>query len=88
MLLCLGLLRWKNAADGLKVTEVIVGGPFDKKGLKLKAGATINKIDTTNTGLNTLNRKTGKLILISGVDANGVAFQVEGEADFIWKNRV
>ena len=78
---CLGLLYdEKNAADGLKVTEVIVGGPFDKTGSKLKAGATINKIDNEPITANTdwakfLNRKTGKLILISGSDANGVAFQ-------------
>lgn len=78
---CLGLLYdEKNTADGLKVTEVIVGGPFDKTNSKLKAGATINKIDNEAITANTdwakfLNRKTGKLILISGVDANGVAFQ-------------
>jgi C-terminal processing protease CtpA/Prc len=46
-------IRWKNAADGLKVTEVIVGGPFDKTGLKLKAGATINKIDNEQITANT-----------------------------------
>jgi C-terminal processing protease CtpA/Prc len=44
----------KNAADGLKVTEVIVGGPFDKTGLKLKAGATINKIDNEQITANTV----------------------------------
>lgn len=77
----LGLLYdQKSAANGLKVTEVIQGGPFDKADSKVKAGATITKIDDeviTNDvdWAKFLNRKVGKNTLISGVDANGVAFQ-------------
>jgi tricorn protease len=77
----LGLLYdEKNTGDGLKVTEVILGGPFDKANTKLKAGATITKIDNetitaTVDWAKFLNRKTGKLTLISGIDANGVAFE-------------
>jgi C-terminal processing protease CtpA/Prc len=32
-------------AKGVKVTEVIAGGPFDKSTSKLKAGQIIEKID-------------------------------------------
>lgn len=77
----LGLLYdQKSNEKGLKVTEVIEGGPFDKPSSKLKAGAIITKIDDeelTNDidWAKFLNRKSGKLVLISGVDANGVSFQ-------------
>lgn len=77
----LGLLYdQKSNEKGLKVTEVIEGGPFDKPSSKLKAGATITKIDDeelTNDidWAKFLNRKSAKLVLISGVDANGVSFQ-------------
>jgi tricorn protease len=77
----LGLLyNEKSTTDGLKVTEVILGGPFDKATSKLKAGATITKIDNETITKDTdwakfLNRKIGKLTLVSGTNANGVAFE-------------
>jgi tricorn protease len=77
----LGLLYdEKNISDGLKVTEVILGGPFDKTTSKLKAGSTITKIDNETITSNVdwakfLNRKIAKLTLISGIDENGTAFQ-------------
>ena len=77
----LGLLfDEKFLKDGLKVTEVILGGPFDKATSKVKAGATITKIDNEtitneNDWARFLNRKTAKLTLISGIDANGNTFQ-------------
>ncbi len=77
----LGLLYdEKSTKDGLKVTEVILGGPFDKAISKVKAGTIITKIDNETITNETdwakfLNRKTGKLTLVSGVDVNGIAFQ-------------
>ena len=77
----LGLLfDEKFLKDGLKVREVILGGPFDKATSKVKAGATITKIDNEtitneNDWAKFLNRKTAKLTLISGIDANGNTFQ-------------
>lgn len=77
----LGLLYdEKHAGDGLKVTDVILGGPFDKSFSKVKAGATITGIDEhtiTNAEdwAKYLNKKVGKLTLISGIDANGKTFQ-------------
>jgi tricorn protease len=77
----LGLLYdEKNTGDNLKVTEVILGGPIDKANSKLKAGSIITKIDNENITSTVdwakfLNKKIGKLTLISGFDANGVAFQ-------------
>ncbi|HAI83555.1 MAG TPA: hypothetical protein DCL43_07800, partial [Chitinophagaceae bacterium] len=42
----LGLLYDETfAGKGLKVTEIIVGGPFDRIDTKLKAGYTITHID-------------------------------------------
>jgi tricorn protease len=59
--------------NGLKVTEVINGGPLDKSGIKVKAGHVIEKIDgvTIDHSLDwnkTLNRKAGKNVLISLFD--------------------
>lgn len=77
----LGLLYdQKSSEKGIKVTEVIQGGPFDKPTSKVKPGAIITKIDNevlTNEvdWAKFLNRKTGKLVLVSGVDANGATFE-------------
>ena len=77
----LGLLYDQKSKDaGLKVTEVVQGGPFDKADSKVKAGVIITKIDNETLTNDVdwakfLNRKVGKNTLISGVDANGVAFQ-------------
>lgn len=77
----LGLLYdQKSSEKGVKVTEVIQGGPFDKPTSKVKPGAIITKIDNevlTNEvdWAKFLNRKTGKLVLVSGVDATGATFE-------------
>lgn len=62
---------WKN--DGLKVAEVIEGGPLDKAESKVKAGQIIEKIDgqTVTTDIDfymLLNRKEGKNVLLSMFD--------------------
>ena len=55
---------------GLKVAEVIIGGPVDKAASKIRAGHVIEKIDgvALTDSLDfyqLLNRKTGKLALLS-----------------------
>lgn len=60
-------------ADGLKIDEVIAGGPFDKSGIKLKKGNIIEKIDgvavTPQMDWATLlNRKAGNNVLVSVYD--------------------
>lgn len=73
----LGLLYDETfTGNGLKVTEVIEGGPLDKTGIKLKAGNIIEKIDgeaiTDNIDwAKLLNRKTGKNTLLSIYDPAG-----------------
>ncbi len=62
-----------SGGSGLKVTEVIAGGPLDNGKSKIKAGAVIEKIDgeaiTEDMDWNSLlNRKTGKLTLLSVYD--------------------
>jgi C-terminal processing protease CtpA/Prc len=59
--------------DGLKITEVITGGPLDVAGSKIKAGMTIEKIDGEAVTANAdwaslLNRKAGKNVLLSVFD--------------------
>lgn len=59
--------------NGLKVTEVIAGGPVDKAKSKIKAGNIIEKIDgeaiTDGVDWNKfLNRKNGKNVLLSMYD--------------------
>lgn len=58
------------AGKGLKVAEVIIGGPADKAASKITAGQIIEKIDgiTLSDSLDfykLLNRKEGKLTLLS-----------------------
>lgn len=66
--------------DGLKVDEVIAGGPFDKAGSKMKQGAVINKIDGEPVTVKAdwaelLNRKAGRNVLISFTDAEGKSWE-------------
>lgn len=60
----------KTGKDGLLVTEVLVGGPFDKSTSKLKAGDLITAIDGTaikagEDFYNLLAGKNGKNILVT-----------------------
>lgn len=70
----LGLLYDESYnGNGLKVSEVLLKGPFNTAKSKVKAGAVIEKIDgeaiTANDDYNKLlNRKAGKLTLISFFD--------------------
>jgi tricorn protease len=61
------------AGPGLKVAEVLSGGPLDKAELKIRAGHVIEKIDgqlldRTVDHYRLLNRKAGKLTLLSVLD--------------------
>jgi tricorn protease len=61
------------AGKGLKVAEVITGGPLDKAGSKIKTGTIIEKIDgqaitDTVDHYQYLNRKADKLTLLSLYD--------------------
>ncbi len=61
--------------EGLKVTEVIEGGPLSKAGSRVKAGCIIEKVDgeaipTDRDFYALLNRKAGKLCLLSMFDPN------------------
>lgn len=70
----LGLLYDEQfAGAGLKVTEVIEGGPLDRSQSKIRAGHIIEKIDGELLSAQTdwakyLNRKSGKPTLISVYD--------------------
>ncbi|MEP7080606.1 MAG: S41 family peptidase, partial [Ginsengibacter sp.] len=67
----LGLLYDETyTGNGLKITEVITGGPLDKSKNKVKAGDIIEKINGTSLSKDAdwamlLNRMTGKNILLS-----------------------
>ena len=70
----LGMLYDESfAGNGLKVMEVLEGGPFVNAQTKIKQGVIIEKIDGEEISNNTdwarlLNRKTGKNILLSLYD--------------------
>ncbi|HEX8460473.1 MAG TPA: S41 family peptidase, partial [Segetibacter sp.] len=70
----LGLLYDETySGNGLKITEVIAGGPVDKAASKIKAGYLIEKIDGEPVGDGAdwsllLNRKANKNILLSVYD--------------------
>ncbi len=61
------------AGPGLKVAEILAGGPLDKATLKIKAGHVVEKIDGqvldgATDHYRLLNRKAGKLTLLSVLD--------------------
>ena len=64
------LLDLNYKGDGLKIAEVVEGGPFDKGKSKVKAGCVIEKIDGVEIkkGMDyypLLNNKAGKTVLVS-----------------------
>jgi Tol biopolymer transport system component/C-terminal processing protease CtpA/Prc len=64
------LYDYEFAGPGLKIAEVIAGGPLDKSTSKVRAGCVIEKIDGENVTDSLdfyamLNRKTAKLTLLS-----------------------
>ena len=70
----LGILYdYTYAGNGLKVAEVMKGGPLNKASSKVKSGHIIEKIDGTTITTNMdfyqlLNRKNGKYVLLSLLD--------------------
>jgi tricorn protease len=70
----LGLfMDYDFAGPGLKVAEVLTGGPLDKPGLKIRAGHVVEKIDgqaldRTVDHYKLLNRKAGRPTLLSVYD--------------------
>lgn len=70
----LGLfMDYDFAGPGIKVAEVLAGGPLDKAGLRIRAGHVIEKIDgqaldRTVDHYRFLNRKAGQLTLLSVLD--------------------
>ncbi|MCB1184430.1 PD40 domain-containing protein [bacterium] len=66
----LGLFVSGNGGDGLRVDEVITGGPLDRAGVKLKAGHVVEQIDgiaVTDAAdwSALLNRKVGDRVLLA-----------------------
>ena len=69
------LLDLDYKGDGLKIAEIVEGGPFDKKNSKVKAGTIIQKIDGVEIekGLDyypLLNNKRGKTVLVTLSDGS------------------
>ena len=67
------LLDLNYKGDGLKIAEVVEGGPFDKKNSKVKAGSIIQKIDGVEItkGMDyypLLNNKRDKTVLVTVSD--------------------
>ena len=61
------------SGNGIKVDEILVSGPLDKAGMMIKAGDIIEQIDgipvnTASDWNKLLNRKDGKLTLLTVVD--------------------
>ena len=64
------LLDLEYKSDGLKIAEVVEGGPFDKKASKVEKGCVIQKIDGVEIkkGMDyypLLNNKAGKTVLVT-----------------------
>ena len=69
------LLDLDYKGDGLKISEVVEGSPFDKKSSKVKKGCVIKKIDGVEVlkGMDyypLLNNKNGKTVLVTVTDGS------------------
>ncbi len=67
---------YDHNGDGIKITEVIDGGPLDKESLEIEAGMIIQRIDgeTVSTDRDIasyLNRKANKFTLLEITDGKG-----------------
>lgn len=67
---------YNHKGDGIKITEVIDGGPLDKEALAIEAGMIIQKIDGETVSANRdvasyLNRKANKFTLLEITDGKG-----------------
>ncbi len=67
---------YNHKGDGIKITEVIDGGPLDKESLKIEEGMIIQKIDGETVSSNRdvasyLNRKANKFTLLEITDSKG-----------------
>lgn len=68
-------IDYNYKGDGIKITEVLKGGPLDKAKLDIKPGMIIEKIDGETLSSDKdyaqfLNRKAGKFVLLDVVDGN------------------
>jgi len=68
-------MDYEHTADGIKITEILKGGPLDRADLNIKPGMIILKIDGVTIATNRdvasyLNRKSGKITLLEVVDPN------------------
>ncbi len=69
-------MDYEHEGDGIKIVEVIEGGPLDKADIDVKAGMIIQKIDGEVIAANQdvakyLNRKTGDFTLLEISDVRG-----------------
>ncbi len=69
-------MDYEHKGDGIKVVEVIKGGPLDKANLDIKPGMIIQKIDgdlisSDKDIAQFLNRKAGKFVLLEVSDDKG-----------------
>lgn len=67
---------YDHKGDGIKITEVIDGGPLDKEALAIEEGMIIQKIDGETVSANRdmasyLNRKANKFTLLEITDSKG-----------------
>ena len=69
-------MDYEHDGNGIKIAEVMEGGPLDKAGLDIEAGMIIQKIDgevisATQDVATYLNRKAGEFTLLEITDSRG-----------------
>ncbi|MFK7812516.1 MAG: S41 family peptidase [Maribacter sp.] len=74
-------MDYSHQGDGIKIAEVIKGGPLDKGDFKLKSGMIIEKIDGETISMERdissyLNRKAGNFVLLEIVGEKGGRKQI------------
>ncbi|MEP2278839.1 S41 family peptidase [Maribacter sp.] len=74
-------MDYKHTGDGIKITEVLKGGPLDKSGFDIKPGMVIQEINGETIANSTdiaryLNRIAGNFTLLDIVDEKGKKQQI------------
>ncbi len=69
-------MDFSHKADGIKIIEILKGGPLDKAGINIKPGAVIEKINGETITADKdvarfLNRKAGQFTLLEIIDPSG-----------------
>lgn len=83
---------YEHAGDGIKITEIVKGGPLDKAGLDIEAGQIITHIDgvlidKSFDWAKLLNRKAGEYVLLTVDQGAETAAEFTVKPIYAWEEQ-